>query len=98
MSTLKELINSLQRGQEEFEKLGIKIGKLYTDHGLPPDMALDRIKLNKKQKISVVYGVCQWLIEHKRKSGATEKSIERQRKTNRNMIESFIKKGEMGVY
>lgn len=78
--------------------LGIQVGKLYTDHGLPIDMALDRLDLTKDQKLAVLHGVCQWLIEHKRNSGATEKSLDRQRATNVRMVEDFIKTGETGVY
>lgn len=80
------------------QELGVKIGKLYTDHGLPVDMALDRLNLTKEQKLSVLDGVCQWLIEHRRNSGATEKSIERQRASNRRMVERFIAKDEVGIY
>lgn len=78
--------------------LGVKIGKLYTDHGLPLDMALDRIKCTKEQKINILYGAQNWLVEHKRNSGATEKAIERQRATNIKTMEVFLRTGETGVY
>jgi hypothetical protein len=86
----------------ELEALGVEIGKLYTDHGLPVDIALS--ELNKKrplssgQKLLVLDGACQWLIQHKRNSGATEESIERQRQTNRELLRRFLTKGEVGVY
>lgn len=92
------LVSTVQPGAKELQNLGIKIGKLYTDHGLPPDMALERLSYTKQQKLSILDGVCQWLIEHKRNSGATDKAIERQRKTNRDMVERFIDKGETDVY
>lgn len=85
-------------GSNNPQGLGVKIGKLYTDHGLPIDMAFDRLDLTKEQKISVLDGCCQWFIEHKRNSGATEKAIDRQRKANRKMLEDFIKTGEVGIY
>lgn len=92
------LKSKVQAGTEDLQALGIEIGKLYTNHGLPVDMALDRLDMSKEQKLSVLDGVCQWLIEHRRNSGATEKSIDRQRTINRKMIEDFIKKGETEVY
>ena len=92
------LLSKVQPGSKELQELGVKIGKLYTDHGLPIDMALDRLPHSKEQKLSILDGACQWFIEHKRNSGATEKAIERQRTTNRKMIEDFVKKGETGVY
>ena len=97
--SLSEIIKSkLQPSSEQLQEIGIKVGQLYTDMGLPIDMALDKLEMTKEQKISVLDGACQWLIEHKRKSGATDKSIERQRKTNREMLERFIKGKETGVY
>lgn len=96
---LGQLLESkIQPGSADLQELGIKIGKLYTDHGLPIDMALDRLDLTKEQKLSVLDGACQWLVEHKRNSGATEKAIDRQRATNRKMLEDFLIKGETGVY
>lgn len=77
---------------------GIEVGKLYTDHGLPLDMALERIEQPKEAKLVILQGACQWFIQHKRNSGATEKAIERQRAANRSMIEAFSKGNELGVY
>lgn len=81
-----------------YTEIGIEIGKTYTDFGLPVDMALDRLKLSKYQKLLVLDGVCQWLILHRRNSQASEKAIERQRQVNTNMLERFIKSGESGAY
>jgi hypothetical protein len=98
VSDLGTLIKALAHTDGNFEKFGIEVGRLYTNHGLPPDMALNRIDLSKEQELLVLHGVCQWLIEHKRNSGATDKAIERQRTTNRKMIEGFINTGETGAY
>ncbi len=96
---LGQLIESItQPGAKELEELGLEIGKLYTDKGFPIDMALDRLPHTKEQKVSILFGACQWFIEHKRNSGAGEKSIERQRNVNRKMIEDFVATGETGVY
>lgn len=96
---LKELLGAkVQLFSEDLQELGDKIGKLYTDHGLPLDMALDRLPHTKEQKLSILDGACQWFIEHRRNSGATGKAIERQRNTNRKMIQDFINNGETGVY
>lgn len=85
-----------------FVDLGVEIGKLYTDYGLPIDIALSELKKRKKIKqgemLAVIAGACDWLIEHRRASGAPEKAIERQRKLNRQMVERFLKIGEVGVY
>lgn len=97
--SLSEIIESkIQPNSEQLQELGIKIGQLYTDMGFPIDMALNKLDMTKEQKISILDGACQWLIEHKRNSGATDKSIERQRKTNREMLERFIKGKEIGAY
>lgn len=78
--------------------LGKSLGRLLTDHGLPVDMALSRIEVPKSRKLAVVNGICQWLIEHKRNSGATDKAIDRQRKQNKEAIDRFINTGETGLY
>jgi len=96
-NVLGEILEARAKYPDDIE-LGVKIGKLYTNMGLPPDMALDRIDVPQDRKIAILAGCCDWLIEHKRNSGANEKAIERQRKTNRKMIEDFITKGEAGVY
>lgn len=99
MNSLSSLLDSkIQPGTNNLQELGIEIGKLYTDHGLPVDMALQRLELSKEEKLPVLDGCCQWFISHKRNSGATEKSIERQRKANRKIVEDFIKTGEVGIY
>lgn len=92
------IASKVQDGNNELQEVGKTIGRLYTDHGLPIDMALERLPYTKEQKISVLDGACQWFIEHKRLSGATEKAIDRQRDANRKMLEDFITRGEVGVY
>ncbi len=78
--------------------MGITIGKIYTDMGLPVDMALDKLSYDKDQKIAILAGAQNWLVEHRRNSGATEKAIERQRETNVKTMNAFIKNGESGIY
>lgn len=100
---LAALVGSLGRSTGEGEALGKQIGRLYTDHGLPLDMALDKLDakwpgITKDQKVLVLYGACQWFIEHKRNSGASEKAIERQRNLNAKIIADYIKTGETQVY
>lgn len=96
---LGELLESkIQLGSKELQELGVKIGKLYTDKGLPIDMALERLDYTQQQKLSILDGALQWLIEHKRLSGAPEKAIERQRKLNRQYIERFLTGKEVGAY
>lgn len=102
-STLVALQKSMaQRSKDRRYKqligLGIEVGKLYTDHGLPLDMALERLEHPKDQKLIILDGACQWFIQHKRNSGATEKAIERQRIANRKIIEAFTAGHELGVY
>lgn len=98
MSILGTLINAKLADNGQMEEMGVVVGRLYTDHGLPIDMALDRLSIIKQQKVVIVDGVCQWLITHKRNSGATEKSIDRQRQTNRKILDDFIRTGEVGIY
>src|SRR5688572_20712027 len=102
MSSEKEivgqLLEALSKDDGQLKKMGVKIGHLYTDIGLPIDMAMDRLDLKKHQRVAVLNGVCEWLIEHKRNSGGTEKSINRQKKSNRAMIARFIQTGEVGAY
>lgn len=96
---LSELIDAKsQPFSAELQEVGVSIGRLYTDHGLPLDMSLDRLPHTKEQKLSILDGACQWFIEHKRNSGASDKAIERQRNANRKMLEDFINNGETGVY
>lgn len=83
---------------QDVQDIGIKIGQLYTDSGYPVDLALSRFHCTKECKLLILHGTCQWLIEHRRQSGATDKAIERQRSVNRRMIEDFISNGETGVY
>jgi hypothetical protein len=61
-------------------------------------MALDRLPYERGVKLQVLNGACEWFIEHKRLSGATEKAVERQRQANRKMVEDFLATGESGVY
>lgn len=83
----------------KLQELGKTIGQIYTDHGLPIDMALDRLKgYTKLQKLAILIGAQSWLIEHRRKSSATDKALDRQRKSNRETLERFIKTGETGIY
>ena len=84
--------------KDKLKQLGVQVGKLYTDHGFPIDMSLDRLNIGIAAKLAVLDGSCQWLIEHKRRSGATEKAINRQRKANLEMVTRFIETGETGVY
>ena len=89
----------LRDADAESVDLGIRIGRLYTDHGYPIDSAFDKlVGYDKGQMVSIVHGVCIWLVQHKRNSGATDKAIERQRETNKNIITRFINTGEVGVY
>lgn len=99
----REIIGSLlqaksQPGAEELFEMGIKVGKLYTDQGFPVDMSLDTIKCTKEQKMQVLFGALNWLIQHRRNSGATDKAIDRQRASNVEAMARFIETGETGIY
>lgn len=86
-------------GHQRQQELGLIIGKLYTDHGLPIDMAFDRLPdISKDDKVVILTSAHSWLIDHKRNSGASEKAIERQRKSNLDSMERFLKTGEVGIY
>lgn len=83
---------------DKIKELGKEIGKLYTNNGLPVSMALNRLQINNEQKLVILDCVGQWLIEHKRNSGATDKAIQRQREINKRNLVDFIKKGEVNLY
>lgn len=101
-SVVGELIKSQlmidSENMDHILRLGERIGKLYTDDGLPIDIALQSPYIPSDNRLLVLHGACKWLIEHKRRSGATEKAIERQRAVNRRAIESFINYGECKIY
>jgi len=98
-NSLPQLLDALTLADKDaLLELGKQIGKLYTDHGLPVDMAFDRLDMNSEKKIVVLTGALNWLVEHKRNSGAPEKAIERQRKLNTRMMGHFMQTGEVGLY
>lgn len=98
MKPQSELLEALASDDGSLQELGVKIGKIYTDFGLPIDMALERLDNTKQQKIAILAGAQSWLIEHRRNSSATDKALDRQRKVNRDAMDSFINKGESGIY
>lgn len=98
-SALGTILGAMTKpGYADLEKLGVSLGKLYTDRGFPLDMALDKLDLPKDAKLAVINGACGWFIEHKRRSGATDKAVERARATNREILERFYLTGEVGIY
>lgn len=92
-----EVFKALDGSSKELLEMGRAIGRLYTDHGLPVDMAFDRLVLTRKEKIVVLVGVHEWLIEHRRQSQATPKALERLEKSNRAVMQHFLKTGETGL-
>lgn len=89
---------SQQANAQPLHDMGVGVGRLYTDHGLPIDMALAKLELSKEETIQVLNGALWWLVEHRRQSGATPKAVDRQRKANRQIMERFLQTGETGVY
>lgn len=83
---------------KKYTELGEKIGKLFTEYGLPIDMALSRINITENNKKAVLNGALNWLVEHKKRSGATEKSIDRQRIQNKKYMLNYLMTGEVGIY
>lgn len=96
LASLTDIITD--EDMKPFIDLGKEIGQLYTSYGFPLDISLERLKMNKKEKVAVIHGASCWFIEHKRNSGATEKSLEKQRRTNNDMITRFVSTGETGIY
>lgn len=87
--------------KEQMLEIGTKIGQLYTNMGYPIDMSLQKLQeagYGDKQLIVVLHGALGWRLEHLRRSGATDKAVERTRKTNRADLERYINTGESGVY
>lgn len=100
MSSLGELLDRITGNprQEELVALGKELGRLYTDHGLPLDLSLHHLGLPRSDNVLMLYGACQWFIDHKRRSGALQPAINRQRAVNRKMLEDFTRTGETGIY
>lgn len=96
LGTLLEV--DVNDSEDKLYELGLEIGKLYTNHGFPIDMALERLEARKTQKVSILGGALHWLVIHKRNSNATEGAIDRQRATNLEIMERFLSTGETGVY
>ena len=96
--TVRAVINLPNRSR--LIDFGRTLGRLYTDNGLPIDIAMDELPEGTTidEKTVILVGVGEWLIEHKRKSGATEAAIERQRKANVKMLADYQAKGEVGLY
>lgn len=89
--------------KKELEDMGLHVGKTYTDHGLPIDMALDQLDkrfpgLTRYSKVIILNAALGWLIEHRRNSAATEKALDRQRKNNRETMRRYLESGEAGLY
>lgn len=98
MGTLIDLLTIEHEDIDTLENFGIEIGKLYTNHGLPLDISLSRLEYCKEFKLIILHGACEWFLQHKRDSGATEKAIERQIATNEKIMDDFVKTGEVGIY
>lgn len=97
------LLESLtQKESGLLKSMGLKIGRLSTDHGLPLDVSMKQLEKSTQydlgKRLVILHGALSWLLEHKRKSGATEKAIARQRVSNRKAIESYAHTGEVGIY
>lgn len=103
-----ELIGHILDAQEKcrddleyLENNGKKIGELYTDYGLPIDISFDQPQvkaLPKEYKIILLNSALNHMIQHRKNSNATDSSIEKARKSNREFLANFIKNGEVGVY
>lgn len=101
---LAALVDSLMLpDHKQWVTFGRTLGRLYSDKGMPVDMSLAEVAkrtpgLTQHHYVAMISGVGSWLIEHKRNSGATEKSIERQCDANNKMVADYLKRGEVGLY
>lgn len=90
------------REQAKLDQLANSMFVMYTQNGFPPDMFLDKlsklIPLNEDQKLFIISKYQDKLIEHKRLSGIEEKNLDKVRKGNIRILESFLKTGESGIY
>ena len=100
MNALSEVLEALTYSRrDEFLDMGKQIGRIYTDFGFPIDMALEKLpESTKQQKLLIIMGAQNWLIEHRKNSSATDKALERQRRINKEALERFIQTGETGMY
>ena len=87
---------------KELRQLAHDMFTLYTEDGLPPDMFISEFqKRQELPKLAWVFVISEYqrlFLEHRRQSGLNEKRLEPIRRRNREDIERYITKGELGVY
>lgn len=94
------ILDAFQTCNNDFCKdIGYKIVEFYTQRGLPIDMALNTLhNLTKEDKTLIVYYIGEALIEHKVRSNAGEKAIDKQRRQNAKTLGRFLSTGETMIY
>lgn len=104
-STLGALLAAYSQNayqKQMLSDIGNKMFVMYTQHGLPPDMFMDawnkREPLPKSAWLVVISEYYGFFLEHRRKSGLSEKYIDKVRRNNREAIQRFIESGELGEY
>lgn len=99
---LSRMIKSLSNPRRrEFLDYGTQVGKLYTDQGLPLDIAISELKkigVGNDDMVVILEGALNWFIQHKRNSGAGDKAIARQQELNVKIMNNFIDGKETGLY
>lgn len=103
-SVLSALLKAqlLYTDDERMNWLGKIMFTMYTDKGFPPDMFLDELakwqELDLLAKIYIVSVYQTLFLEHRRKSGIQDKSLEKIRKRNVADLDRLIRTGELGIY
>lgn len=91
---------ALEDLDEELYRKGLIIGDLQITHGLPIEISVVELckkGYSKDQIIAILNGAFHQLVMHKRKSGASVESINKQRKSIRKAMDNFINDREIGI-
>lgn len=87
-----------------YENWGKNLFKLFTQHGLPPDIGLEELeklggkKFSKDEKLAIIVAFLDEMTEHKIKSGIGEKRLQQLKEHNKKILKGFLEKEEIGIY
>lgn len=102
--TLEVMTYALTFRTPALDNIGKQMFTVFTQQGLPPDMFFDNYKkldieqLTRYEMICVLSSYLTHFVEHRRRSGIEPKRLDNIRRQNRELIGSFIRRGEIQIY